>query len=372
MTKPFEKCTIGNIEVKNRLMRSATHESMAENGHVSENIINMYKNLSKGGIGLIIAGYFSFASSDNHSRTTMQISDDEFIPGLEKLAKTAHKSGTKIVAQLNHSGSQIFTKPKNKVLAPSNITDPVNQITPEPFSKEDINLFVKEFGRASLRVKKAGFDGVQIHGAHSYLLSKFLSPRYNTRTDEYGGTIEKNTKIIIEIINEIKNQCGKNFPVWIKLNGSDFEENGVTKEDFYTICKILSENKIDAIEVSSGVPTGKLGPSRTFKHKAYNFEFAEYIAKNLKTDTILVGGLREIDAIENILASSEIKGISLARALVREPDLAKRWENGNRAPAKCIACNGCYNPKGTRCFFTLNEEEKKIQKQVMKLMGFTK
>jgi 2,4-dienoyl-CoA reductase-like NADH-dependent reductase (Old Yellow Enzyme family) len=372
MTNPFENCRIGNIEVKNRFIRSATHESMAQDGHVSENIINMYKDLSEGGTGLIITGYLSFASSDSHSPSTMRISDDEFIPGLAELTKTAHDLGTKVVAQINHSGSQLFSKPKNRVLAPSDVVDPVNGIKPEPFSKEEIDSFIKEFGKASLRAKKADFDGVQIHGAHSYLLSKFLSPKYNTRNDEYGGNIENNTKIIVEIIKEIKKQCGNDFPVWIKLNGSDFEENGITDKDFYKVCEIISKNGIDAIEVSSGVPTGKFGPSRTIKHKAYNFDFAKNIASNLKTDTIVVGGLREIDLIENILKDSEIKGVSLSRALVREPDLIKRWEQGKREPARCVACNGCYNPKGTKCFFTLNDEEKKFQKKVMKLMGFTK
>ncbi|MGM0419311.1 MAG: NADH:flavin oxidoreductase [Thermodesulfobacteriota bacterium] len=372
MTQPFENCKIGNIDVKNRFIRSATHESTAEKGHVSEDIINMYKDLSQGDVGVIITGYLSFASSDNHSPATMRISDDEFIPGLTKLTETAHNYGTKVVAQLNHSGSQLFGKPENKVFAPSDVPDPVNGIKPEPLTKEDIETFIKEFGKASLRAKKSGFDGVQIHAAHSYLLSKFLSPKYNTRTDEYGGSIEKNTKIIVDILKEIKDQCGKDFPVWIKLNGSDFEENGFEEKDFYKVCEITDSNGIDAIEVSSGVFAGKFGPSRSLKHKAYNFEFAEKIAKDLKADTVLVGGLRDLSLVEYVFNNSEIKGASLSRALIREPDLVKRWKEGDTEPAKCIACNGCYNPKGTRCFFSLNEEEKKVQKKVMKLMGFTK
>ena len=367
--KVFEKCVLGGIEVKNRFVRSATHESMAENGFVSEDIIKMYEDLSAGQVGAIITGYISFASSDNLSPSTMQIGDDSFFPGLEKLNKTAHEHGTKVVAQLNHSGSQLFSAPQKRVLAPSNVSDPVNNITPEPFSVEEIKTFIKEFGKAASRAKKAGFDGVQIHGAHSYLLSKFLSPEFNIRDDEYGGSISNNTRIIIEILKEIKSRCGKDFPVWIKLNASNFNGNGFNENNFYEVCEILSAEGIDAIEVSSGIPSGKYGPSRSSKHKAYNLEYCEKISEKIDADLILVGGLRELETIEKIIADTKIKGVSISRPLIREPGLVKRWMAGDKAPALCIACNGCFNPKGTKCFFSLSDEEKKVQKKIMKMIA---
>ncbi len=367
----FENAVVGRVEVKNRIFRSATHEGTAEEGQISDQMLDMYRELAQGDVGLIITGYFGFSKTDHHNKGTVVLSNDSPISNFEKLTETVHKHGSKIVTQINHAGSQLLSPPDGPVYGPSEVVDPLSGIKPIPFTENQISDLITEFSDAALMAKKAGFDGVQIHGAHGYLLSKFLSPAHNKRTDEYGGTPVKNARIILEILNEIKLKCGKDYPVWIKLNSSDFHptDEGMTEEDFLLISKELSKNGIDAIEVSGGTLTGKHKPSRSKKHAAYHLESAEVLAENVSVPVILVGGLRNIDTIDRIMAETKIAAVSMSRPLIREPKLIKRWEAGDRKDAACIACNGCYNPNGTICFFELGEEEKAAQKEIIKFLS---
>lgn len=371
MKATIEKTVVGGVEVKNRIFRSATHEGTAKDGQISDQMLDMYRELAKGDTGLIITGYFGFSKTDHHGGGTVILNDDSSISNLKKLTETVHKYGSKVITQINHTGSQLFSSPDSPVYGPSDVIDPFSGITPVAFSENQINDLITEFGKTAAMAKEAGFDGVQIHGAHGYLLSKFLSPAYNKRTDKYGGTPVKNARIILEILKEIKSKCGKDYPVWIKLNSSDFHptDEGLSEEDFIIISQELSKNGIDAIEVSGGTLTGKHSPSRSKKHVAYHLEYAEKLAENISAQVILVGGLRNIDAIDRIITDTKIAAVSMSRPLIREPKLVERWRSGDRKDAACIACNGCYNPNGTICFFDLGEEEKTAQKEVMKFMN---
>ena len=367
-SKVFEVTQLGGIEVKNRIIRSATQEIMAANGKVTDKMIDMYEDLSKGGVGLIITGYFTFSQTDNQIPSTISIENDEAILLLKVLVEKAHSNGTKIVAQLAHQGSQILQQTNEFVYGPSEIVDPFNNLKPKALKSDQIEGIVKEFGEAALRAQKAGFDGVQIHAAHGYLLSKFLSPVFNKRTDQYGGSPEKNTKIVVDILKEIKYKCGENFPVWIKLNSEDFgyEQESLRFESTLLTSKILDDQKIDAIELSGGTPAGKQSSSRPIEHEAYHYEYAIKLSSTIDTPVFLVGGCRNIEKIESILCHSNIKAISLSRALIREPEIINRWKNGDSTKAKCIACNGCFNLNGVTCIFNLNEEERKAQQVFLK------
>jgi 2,4-dienoyl-CoA reductase-like NADH-dependent reductase (Old Yellow Enzyme family) len=369
--KTFEKAKVGGIEMKNRMVRSATFEGTAKEGKVSDRILDMHRDLAIGEVGLIITGYFCVSKSDNPAKGTVVITDDTSIPGMKKLAETVHEHGTKIVAQLNHAGPQLFAPARGPVYAPSDVADPISGIKPVPFTEDQIHDLVTEFGDAASRTQKAGFDGVQIHAAHGYLLSQFISTVCNKRTDAYGGNPLKNSRIILEILQEIKTRCGKDFPVWIKLNCSDFHPSGqgLNPDDFLVIATDLAKNGMDAIEVSGGTLSGKYLPSRSKKHAAYHLEYAKQLTEKTDASVILVGGLRSIDTIDQIFSETGISAISMSRPLIREPGLIKRWKEGDRKDAACIACNGCFNPKGTKCFFTLGEEEKAVQKEIMKFMS---
>ncbi|WP_372714675.1 NADH:flavin oxidoreductase [Ilyobacter sp.] len=369
MKNTFEPAIIGGIEVKNRIFRSATYGAYAVDNKPSQKTIELYENLSKGDVGLIIFGYAVFSSTDHYAGNVPVIKDDTMI-NLKKVTDTVHQYGTKIVAQINHSGAQLFAPPEGPVYGPSEYVDPLSGITATAFSIEQIKEFVKEFGKAALISKEAGFDGVQIHGAHGYLLSKFLSPTFNKRTDEYGGDTKRNMQIVVDIFKEIKTTCGKDFPVWIKLNSSDFEteDKGLTEEEFLVIGEELSKVGMDAIEVSGGTATGFYSAMRSLRHSAYHLESAKKLSEKVDSSVILVGGIRDVDTIDSILEDTKIEGISISRALVKEPGLVKRWQDGDRSPAKCVACNGCLNFKGLQCYFDLSPEEQEEQKPIMKMM----
>ena len=367
----FETATIGGIEVQNRIFRSATFEGLAtKEGRVSPAMKEMYRSLAKGGVGMIITGYMGFSASDNYSPSTINVGNDGAVGPLAELAKIVHDNGSRIVAQISHVGSQLTFAPSQIVLGPSDVTDPANGIQPEPFTREQIRELVKEFGQAALRLKTAGFDGVQIHGAHGYLLSKFLSTVYNRRTDEYGGSPEKNVRIILEVVESIKTACGPDFPVWIKLNCSDFgrEEKAYGFDDFMITAKAVADSGVDAIEVSGGTMTGRHSPCRSKIHSAYHLDEARKTAAELDLPIICVGGFRKVDELETVLAETNIAAVSMCRPLIREPGLVNRWAGGDRSDAACVACNGCFNPTGTRCFFELQGKEREAQKEVMKMM----
>ena len=368
----FEPATIGGIAVRNRIFRSATFEGFAvDGGKISQAMKDMYQDLADGGTGLIISGYMGFSETDNLSASTVNIGSDDAIDTLSELARIVHSAGSRVVAQISHVGSQVTYAPSKEVLAPSDVIDPVNGIQPKPFSQEQIKTLVKEFGQAALRLKKAGFDGVQIHGAHGYLLSKFLSPVYNKRIDDYGGSPENNVRIIIEITHSIKQVCGNDFPVWIKLNSSDFgrEDDAYDYDDFVQTASAVAKAGVDAIEVSGGTMTGKHSPVRSKSHQAYHLDYAKQIASKIDVPIISVGGFRTFEAAEQALANNSIDAISMCRPLIREPNLVNRWASGDHADATCVACNGCFNPTGTKCFFTLKGEEREAQKKVMKMMS---
>lgn len=366
----FDQAVVGGIEVKNRIVRSATYEGFTTNNAPNERFYDMYENLSKGEVGLIITGYMVFAKTDNVTESVVAINSDT-VPSLKKLTDTVHQNGTKIVAQLNHATSRTFSEVGDVHYGPSEYTDPVTGVAVSALSLEQIEEFIKEFGTAASLAKSAGFDGVQIHGAHGYLLNKFLNPAYNKRTDKYGADLNGRMQIVLDILAEIKTTCGDDFPVWVKLNSSDFKRNGegITESEFLETAKALGKNGIDAMEVSGGSMTGEHSAARPKKYSAYHLESAKKATKETNTDIILVGGMREIDVIETILSETDIKAVSLSRPFIREPGLVKRWISGDRTKAKCVACNGCFNPSGLQCFFNLSDEEKEAQRAVMKMMG---
>lgn len=332
-SRVFEKINIGGIEVNNRFVRSATVVQKATlDGYVTEDILNMYRELSEGEVGLIITGTMGIIKGADNSKL-LRIHDDSYLEGLKKLTDVVHKNNSKIIPQLGHGGTLEMTK-------------------------AEIENFVEEFGEAALRSKKAGFDGVQVHAAHGFLFSKFLSPYHNRRNDEYGGSLENRARIILEVFNSIKTKCGKEFPVFIKINCSDFFENGngFTFEESKQVAKIFAEAGFDAIEISGGSAVGgEYTPARPKIHlkeqEAYHKDFAVKIAEEVSIPVILVGGIRSLEIAEDILQETKIEAISLSRPLIREPKLIKRWAEGNTEKAKCVSCNQCFDQEGNICIF---------------------
>lgn len=221
-------------------------------------------------------------------------------------------------------------------------------------SVQDIQTIIRAFTDAAVRAKKSGFDGVQIHVAHGFLLNQFLTPHYNRRSDEYGGSIENRSRIVIETYKSIRNAVGNDFAIMAKINCDDFMENGLTLADSSFVCELLAENDIDAIEVSGGSNSSRPNenPARvgitSNEEESYFKDYATQITQQIDVPVFLVGGNRSLETMSDLLNSTQIAYFSMARPLLCEPGLITRWESGNTQKAKCVSCNKCYSSEGYR------------------------
>jgi 2,4-dienoyl-CoA reductase-like NADH-dependent reductase (Old Yellow Enzyme family) len=359
--KLFEVTSIKGLRLRNRLVRSATWEGMAEeDGSVNERLIGLYEDLAEGGIGLIISSYLYVCPEGKQALGQIGIHDDRLVTGLKKLASAVHDRGGAIVGQLVHCGGQADSRISGlPTLAPSSLESPGYREKPEELSETQIRLIVDAFAQAGLRLRRAGFDGLQLHGAHGYLLSQFMSPLRNRRADDYGGSLEKRCRFACEVYAAIREAVGEDFPVMIKLNASDFWEGSTSEADASYLAGLLAEAGIDAIEVSGGTPaSGPLGAARpditSPEAEAYFLPQARTIRAAVPgIPLMLVGGIRSLEKIEEIVTEGGIDYFSMSRPLIREPGLPNRWRDGDRHPAECKSCLGCFRParkgEGIRC-----------------------
>lgn len=368
MSKLFETTKINGMTLTNRFVRSATWEGMAaDDGEVTPKLTQTMVDLAEGGVGLIISGHAYISPEGQAGPWQLGIYKDELVDGLESMCDAVHNAGGKMVAQLAHAGhfaAKALTKQRPHVV--SNF-DGLSKSPRHELTKEDIQKLVKAFADSARRAKEAGFDGVQIHSAHGYLLSQFLSPAYNHRQDEYGGIIENRARVHLEIYNAIRDAVGEDYPVLIKINSEDCIENGLTVEDSVAAAKILADAGIDAIELSGGtLSSGKLSPSRSGinreEKEAYFKEAAALYKKAIGAPLILVGGMRSLNVAEQAMANGTTDYISMCRPFIREPGLVKRWQSGDTSPAKCKSDNMCFGPamegKGILCVVEEMEKNK--------------
>ena len=344
MSRLFEPYDFCGIELKNRFVRSATVENMITPEKMpSERLFNLYEDLARGAVGLIIT---SSTRPDRNwqlvpESKNMCIDRDELIPGFSSLAERIHAHGSKVAMQL---GS--FLKYGEDLVAPTSIIYKwAPDVTPRTLTTDEIGEIIKTYGDAGERAHKAGFDAVQLHVAHGYPLCSFLSPLFNQRDDRYGGSAENRARIIIEMAAEIKNRTGEDFPVLIKMNVADFCEGGMVIDDAVEVAKIMAQNGIAAIETSggaSGHEVTPLGPVEDSKWtEGYFLEYASAIKEAVDVPVILVGGLREMNMMEEVLAQGKADLFSMSRPFIKEPAIIKRWMEGNGEPSDCISCNGC-------------------------------
>jgi len=344
MSSLFEPYDFCGIELKNRFVRSATMENMVTPERLpSERLFNLYEDLASNAVGLILT---SSTRPDRNwqwvpTSRNMCIDKDELIPGFSSLADRIHAHGSKVAMQL---GS--FLKYKGDLAAPSSIIYKwAPDVTPRALTIEEIGEIIKIYGDAGERAHKAGFDAVQLHAAHGYPLCSFLSPLFNKRDDQYGGSAENRARIITEITAEIKTRTSEHFPVLIKMNVADFCKDGMVIDDAVEVAKIITKNGIAAIETSggaSGHDMTPLGPSEDSKWtEGYFLEYASAIKKAIDVPVILVGGLRDMNMMEEVLDQGKADLFSMSRPFIREPAIIKRWMEGSREPSDCIACNGC-------------------------------
>lgn len=355
MKKIFEHTQIGDMSLKNRLIRGATWENLAEDdGRMTEKLFTLYRELAEGGVGMIITGYAFVMPEEQPNPGMMGISDDKFIDQYKTLTDMVHEHDCRIAMQIAYGGSQTnYRVDERTIWGPSEIPDPAFGVTPVPMTKAEINDLVLVYGDAAQRVKSAGFDGVEIHAAHGYLLSQFLTPHTNRRTDEYGGSIENRSRILVEVYTEIRRRVG-DFPVFLKINAEDFIEDGLTFEDSMYVAKLFDTLGIDILDISGGTfASGKKSPCRGKifgpEKEAYHAQYAARIAEEVSVTVLVSGGIRSQQVIENVLNTTGIQLVGMARPLLAEPELPNRWLSGDEGAPKCISCNGCFSqkPKGS-------------------------
>lgn len=341
MSLLFEPFKIGSMDIKNRFMRSATTSYWSDKrGIIRPKIIDLYRRLVQGGVGLIVKGHLYVKDSGKAHIGMAGISHDYHVPKLKKLADEVHEYGGKIIAQLNHGG--IYS-----IVDKAGPSENAAGLKTRSLSSEEIREIVEAFGKAAERALVAGFDGVQIHGAHGYLISQFLSRLVNKRKDEWGGTLEKRMRLLLEVYDSIRSRVGRRTPVMLKINCDDFSLNGFTIKDSLQVTKTICRRGLQLIEVSGG----GIGNQKKLRARARSTDpdlseasFAGHATKIRKvtqpTPMALVNGIRSLKCMKAIINKNLADVISMSRPFIRDPDLIKKLRAGQDA-STCTSCSKC-------------------------------
>jgi 2,4-dienoyl-CoA reductase-like NADH-dependent reductase (Old Yellow Enzyme family) len=351
MSKLFESTSLNSMILANRTIRSATWEGLArDDGSSTSKLIELLADLARGGTGLIITSHAYVSPEGQAGPWQLGIWSDRFIPGLIEMTNSIQTIGGKIALQLAHAGSHASSRLSGlEPIGPSAIEKESRPIARE-MTRDEIDTVTEAFASAAVRARRAGFDAVQIHAAHGYLLSQFLSPYFNKRKDEYGGSIENRARLALQVLKAIRKAVGSDYPVFIKLNSEDFLPGGLTVEEMLETAVMLEESGIDAIEMSGGTfLSGKNNPSRRGKPgpletEPYYEAAARRFKKKLRGPLMLVGGIRTLETAERLIIDGVTDYIAMCRPLIREPGLVGRWKSGDRRPASCLSDSACFKP----------------------------
>ncbi len=341
MTDLFQPIRIGKLELRNRFVRSATWDATANSdGSVSDASVAFYEKLGQGNIGLIVTGHVFVSPPGQAGFGQYGIHNDEMIPGLQELVAAVHRYGGKIAAQITHAGiNAMSTLSKAQVVSEM----PEVKRGQTVMSDADIEGLLDDFVKAALRVREAGFDAVQFHGAHGYLLNQFISPDTNRRTDIWGGSIENRSRFHTEVIRRTRRAVGQDYPLLIKFGMPAKTGKGLTPEDSVWAATKMCEAGIDAIEVSAdgsrnGVTLMRPGePERAFFR-----ERSAWVKKAVNVPVILVGGIRSLALASEIVNSGDADMISMSRPFIREPGILKKWQENTGGISDCVSCNRCF------------------------------
>lgn len=388
----FQPVTLAGISFHNRILRSATDEGYGDaEGRPGNGLADFYERMAKGGVGGIITGLCGVTARGKAINHMIMLDRDEWIEDYKHIVSRVHQHNTPIILQLAHAGRQTTKKlAGGQPVSPSALRDRVFRIKPRALSGSEIEQIINDFANAVRRAKDAGFDGAQIHAAHGYLLSQFLSAYMNRRTDEWGGSTENRFRIMGRIIEAARRLVG-DFPILVKINAHDNRRNGMRITEAVLIAQLLENAGYDAIEVSCGVAedgfnlvrvpeapvpamlefadefrhlprslkkmAGKLIPyfAATLKPiENYNVPAAASIKEKVNIPVIVVGGIRKLTDIERILQQKSADLVAMARPFIIEPHIVKKFASGKSNESKCINCGYCLfgiNQEPLRCYY---------------------
>ncbi|MGD2177745.1 MAG: NADH:flavin oxidoreductase [Anaerolineae bacterium] len=360
----FEPGRIGTLELPNRLIRSATAERMADpDGRPRPPLKALYRELAEGGVGLIISGHMYVDPSGKAHPEMTGIYADDLIPDLAELVAVVHRAGGRIAAQINHGGMQCSRRTVSQTIAPSATDAPFLSQPAREMTTDEIARAIQAYADAARRAREAGFDAVQIHGAHGYLISQFLSPFVNRRTDEWGGDLEGRMRFLRAVCTAVREQVSPDYPVFIKLGMLDAVEGGLTAEEGVQVAAALRGIGLDGIEISGGIGGGESLNTRMGIRSPADEAYFRPLARGARSATelpiALVGGLRSAQVMEDVLEAGDADFISLCRPLICEPDLPNRLRDGLQERAACISANRCWPDRpeeGIACRCPLERE----------------
>ena len=342
----FSPMTIRHMTVKNRIVMMPMGTNFGEqNGEMSFLHINYYEQRAKGGTGLLIVENASVDSPQGSNGTTqLRIDSDNYIPRLYKLCENVHKHGACIAIQINHAGaSAMSSRIGMQPVSASDVPSKEGGEIPRPLTKEEILNIVRKYAEAARRAQICGFDAVEIHAGHSYLISQFLSPIYNKRTDEFGGSAENRTRFARMILEAVRKQVGPHFPIFLRISADELMEGGNTLEDTLAYLECL-EKEVDVFDVSCGLNGSiQYQIDANYLPDGWRSYMARAVKEKFGKPCIAVGNIRHPQIAEEILAKGDADFIGMGRGLIAEPEWVNKVEYGNECDLRsCISCNiGC-------------------------------
>lgn len=341
----FSPIKIGETTVKNRIFMPPISTNLADKGYVTDALVAHYAARAKGGVGLIVTEVTTVEPTYIYLPGDMSIHDDSFIPGWKKLTEAVHQYGCKIIPQLFHPAYMAFPIPGTpQLIAPSHVGPYYAKEAPRPVTKEELKVIIKQFGEAALRVKKAGGDGVEIHAAHAHgLLGGFLSPLYNKRTDEYGGDLSCRLRLTLEVIEEVRKKCGKDFIIDVRISGDEYTDGGLNINDGIYVAKKLEEAGVDMLHVSGGttIARGSSIPAPGTKMGSHSL-LSEEIKKYVSIPVATVGRITEPWIADELIANGKADICMMGRANLCDPEFANKAQKGHIDEIRpCIGCLRC-------------------------------
>lgn len=346
-THLFSPIQIGTTTVKNRLFMPPISTNLADKGYVTDELVQHYAARAKGGVGLIVTEVTTVEPTYIYLPGDMSIHDDSFIPGWKKLSDAVHQYDTKILPQLFHPAYMAFPIPGTpRLIAPSNVGPSYAKEAPRSVTIPELKVIIKQFGEAAYRVKQAGCDGVEIHAAHAHgLLGGFLTPLYNKRTDEYGGDIHGRLKLTLEVIEEVRKVCGKDFIIDVRISGDEYSDGGLNLNDMVYVAKQLEKAGVDMLHVSGGttIKRGSAIPAAGTKPGAHA-HLSEEIKKHVAIPVVTVGRITEPWIADELIANGKADACMIGRANLCDPEFANKAAKGQDDDIRpCIGCLRCLN-----------------------------
>lgn len=341
-TSLFDSLTIGQMTIPNRFVRSATGENRGKDGYVTDSLVGVYRELAKGEIGLVVTGVLYPKKSGRIFQNMIGADTDDTVPGLRRIADAVHEYGGKIAAQIGHGGGHCLPEWTGfQAEGPSSMINPHSGLEVRGLSGEEVRELVHLFVQAARRTVEAGFDAVQIHAAHSHLVSQFLSPVTNKREDEWGGSAQKRSKFLMEIYRGIRKTTGPDFPVLVKLGLEDTHPEGKPLAEGIATARNLAAEGVDALEVSEGFESEPGHHIRLDAQHPCYLEQCRQVRKEIDIPTILVGGMRSLQDMKSVLENGIADAVSLSRPFIMDPHLVLAFRDGLTTESGCISCNGC-------------------------------